>query len=325
MAGEQPKSQPFLKRGGQYVAGPEACEAWTRSHNREWDLPGRMKSCRACGSSNTGLLFEIEGGRVRRCSECTHVYLDVVHDAESIRSMYSAYGNSGQSHYFAGIDREVEANLDRYLQCCKARVRKHDSQLHLLDVGCGIGALLRKAQSLGFVASGVEISPALASLVKEQLRCEVYEQLLSELDLPESSFDVVTMYDLIEHTENPRQDLEQVFRFLKSGGVFFALTPNDQALLRRISRVLFAASLQSFSNPMRRLYYPDHLSYFTAESLSRLLASTGFELISLESINQELSRVQLSSVEKLVARTVFWAGRPFPRLGGKLVVYARKP
>ncbi len=125
-----------------------------------------MKSCRACGSSNTGLLFEIEERRVRRCSACTHVYLDVVHDAESIRSMYSAYGNGGQSHYFAGIDREVETNLDGYLQCCKAAVRNHDSQLHLLDVGCGNGALLRQAQSLGFVASGVEISTALASLVK---------------------------------------------------------------------------------------------------------------------------------------------------------------
>ena len=284
-----------------------------------------MKRCRACGSSNTGLLFEIEDRRVRRCSECTHVYLDVAHDAESIRSMYSAYGNGGQSHYFAGIDREVETNLDGYLQCCKANVRNHDSQLRLLDVGCGNGALLRQAQSLGFVASGIEISTALASLVKDQLRCEVYEQLLSELDLPESSFDVVTMYDLIEHTENPRQDLDQVFRVLKSGGVFFVLTPNDQALLRRISRVLFAASLQSFSSPMRRLYYPDHLSYFTAESLSQLLASTGFELISLESMNQELSRVQLSSVEKLVARTAFWASKPFPRLGGKLVAFARRP
>lgn len=284
-----------------------------------------MESCRACGSSNTKLLFEIEQRRVRRCSECTHVYLDVVHDAESIRNMYSGYGNGGQSHYFAGIDREVEAHLDGYLQRCRAVVRNHDSQLHLLDVGCGSGALLRRAQALGFVAAGVEISARLASLVKDQLRCEVYQQFLSDLDLPESSFSIVTMYDLIEHSENPRQDLEHVFRILRSGGVFFALTPNDQALLRRISRVLFAASLHSFSDPMRRLYYPDHLSYFTARSLVRLLESTGFELISLESVNQELSRVQLSPVEKLAARAAFWASKPFSGLGGKLVVYARKP
>ena len=284
-----------------------------------------MKSCRACGSSNTELLFEIAQRRVRRCGECTHVYLDVGHNAESIRNMYSAYGNGGQSHYFAGIDREVEANLDAYVQRCRAAVRNQNSQLHLLDVGCGNGALLKRAQAHGFVAAGVEISAPLASLVKDQLRCEVYQQFLSELELPESSFHVVTMYDLIEHAENPRQDLEHVFRILKPGGVFFALTPNDQALLRRISRVLFAASLHSFSDPMRRLYYPDHLSYFTAESLSRLLRSTGFELISLESVNQELSRVQLSPLEKLAARTVFWASKPSSGLGGKLVVYARKP
>lgn len=284
-----------------------------------------MNSCRACGSSSTGLLFKIEQRRVRRCSKCTHVYLDVAHDAESIRDMYSGYGNGGQSQYFAGIDHEVEANLDGYLQRCRTAVRNPNCELHLLDIGCGNGALMRRAQAHGFVAAGVEISASLASLVKDQLRCKVYQQFLTELDLPESSFDVVTMYDLIEHAENPRQDLKHVLRILKSGGIFFALTPNDQALLRRISRVLFAASFHSFSDPMRRLYYPDHLSYFTARSLSLLLKSTGFELISLESVNQELSRVQLSPIEKLAVRSAFWASKPFSKLGGKLVVYARKP
>ena len=271
------------------------------------------------------MVFEVEQRPVRRCTSCTHVYLDVVHDAQSIRSMYSSYGNGGQSHYFYGIDQEVETHLDGYLQRCQAAVRNHDSQLHLLDVGCGNGALLGRAQALGFMAVGIEISPRLALLVKDRFHCEVHQQLLTELQLPESSFDVVTMYDLIEHAEDPRQDLEQVFRVLKSGGVCFILTPNDQALLRRISRVLFAASLQSFSSPMSRLYYPDHLSYFTAESLSRLLGSTGFELISLATVNQELSRVQLSATEKLAAKAAFWVSKPFSSLGGKLVVYARKP
>jgi 2-polyprenyl-3-methyl-5-hydroxy-6-metoxy-1,4-benzoquinol methylase len=271
------------------------------------------------------MLFEIEQRRVRRCSTCTHVYLDVVHDVQSIHNMYSTYGNGGQSRYFSGIDHEVEAHLDEYLQRCKAALQNRGGKLHLLDVGCGNGALLGRAQAIGFVTAGIEISAQLAALVQDQFQCEVHQQLLAELKLPESSFDVVTMYDLIEHTENPKEDLEHVFRILKSGGIFFALTPNDQALLRRISRVLFAASLQSFSSPMRRLYYPDHLSYFTAESLSQLLVSTGFELISLTSVNQELSRVQLSGIEKLAARAAFWASKPFSGLGGKLVVYARKP
>ncbi len=206
------------------------------------------------------LLFEIEQRRVRRCSECTHVYLDVVHDAESIRACTPPTATAGKAS-------TLPASTTRWRQtwtatCSVARLlcENHDSQLHLLDVGCGNGALLRQAQVTWFRGyRGVEISTALASLVKDQLRCDVYQQFLSELDLPESSFDVVTMYDLIEHAENPRQDLEHVFRVLKSGGVFFALTPNDQALLRRISRVLFAASLHSFSRPDAPVILPRSL------------------------------------------------------------------
>jgi len=271
------------------------------------------------------MLFEIEQRRIRRCSTCTHVYLDVSLSMESIRSMYSAYGDGGRSTYFSGIDREVERNLDGYLQRCRTAIRNPNSQLRLLDVGCGNGALLKRAQAQGFLTAGVEISAPLASLVRDQLGCEVYQKFLSELKLLESSFDVVTMYDLIEHTENPLREVEHVFRILKSGGVFFALTPNDQALLRRISRVLFTASMHSYSHPIRRLYYPDHLSYFTAESLSRLLGSAGFELISVESVNQELSRLRLSPLEKMAVTTVFWASKLSSSLGGKLVVYARKP
>jgi len=283
-----------------------------------------MTNCRACGSQNTALWFVVEGCRVRRCAECTHVYLDAEHDASSIRAIYSGYGNGGQSQYFAGIDSQVEANLDRYLRQCRDALPGNRTELRLLDIGCGNGALLKQAQRLGFHASGIEISASLAAVARNRTQCEVHEGFLCELGLPESSFDVVTMYDLIEHAANPRQDLEHAFRILRPGGVLFALTPNDRALLRRISRALFTASLHSFSEPMRRLYYPDHLSYFTAQSLSQLLASTGFELISLQSVNQELSRVQLSAVERLTARAAFWASRPFSKLGGKLVAYARR-
>ena len=88
---------------------------------------------------------------------------------------------------------------------------------------------------------------------------------------------MITMYDLVEHLADPVGDLCAVHRLLKPGGVLFVLTPNDEALVRRISKALFHLSLGRFDRPMRKLYYPDHLSYFTARSLTELFARTGFE------------------------------------------------
>jgi 2-polyprenyl-3-methyl-5-hydroxy-6-metoxy-1,4-benzoquinol methylase len=284
-----------------------------------------VKYCRACGSPDSRFLFEIQQRRVHRCEECTHVYLDVVHSSDSIRHLYAHYGSSGQSQYFAGIDEQVKRNLDGYLARCKVLLRGRVEQPRLLDVGCGNGVLLSRARACGFQITGTEISAPLAAQASQRLGCTVHRQFLTELAFPDASFDVVTMYDLIEHLQDPRSDLEQVFRIVKPGGVFFILTPNDEAFLRRISKMLYRLSFHSFDEPMRRLYYPDHLSYFTAESLSQLLCRAGFELVSLESVNQELSRLELSPLQKLVVKVILQIGRPFRSSGGKLVAYARKP
>jgi 2-polyprenyl-3-methyl-5-hydroxy-6-metoxy-1,4-benzoquinol methylase len=281
--------------------------------------------CRACRSPKTRLLFRIQENSVRNCLECTHVYLDAVHDLESILNQYKNYGQDGQSQYFAGIDANVVRNLDTYLKRCKQFLACPGSSLNLLDIGCGNGALLGRAKHLGFLCVGIEICSGLARQVRSQLDCQVHEQFFRDLRISDSRFEVVTMYDLLEHLGDPISDVKEVFRILKPGGVFFVLTPNDGALLRRISRMIYRLSFHSFDEPMRRLYYPDHLSYFTAQSLSDLLRRVGFELVSLESVNQELSRLELSTLEKLAVKAIHQADRPFRYSGGKLLAYARKP
>jgi 2-polyprenyl-3-methyl-5-hydroxy-6-metoxy-1,4-benzoquinol methylase len=283
-----------------------------------------VKTCRACRSAHTQLLFRIRDNSVQNCLECTHVYLDAFHDIDSIRNLYRNYGHNGQSQYFAGIDANVVRNLDTYLERCKEFLACPGSSLSLLDIGCGNGALLERAKRLGFLCVGIEICSELARRVRTQLDCQVYEEFLRDLAISDSRFDVVTMYDLLEHLDDPISDVKEVFRILKPGGVFFILTPNDEAFLRRISKMVYRLSFHSFDEPMRRLYYPDHLSYFTAESLSQLLCRAGFELVSLESVNQELSRLELSPLQKLVVKVILQIGRPFRSSGGKLVAYARK-
>jgi hypothetical protein len=75
---------------------------------------------------------------------------------------------------------------------------------------------------------------------------------------------------------------------------------------------------------MQTLYYSHHLSYFTAKSLKSLFAGVGLDTVHLETRNQEMSRLNLSSAERVTVGLIFAASAPFPSAGGKLVAWARK-
>lgn len=282
-------------------------------------------ACRVCASDQGVLLFEVDGRQVLRCAVCSHVYLNDEHTHETIADLYENYGQQGENQYFAGMDAQVMANIDGYLRTSRALLTLEAERApRLLDIGCGTGGLMERAQALGFRVEGVEICQPLAELTRARLGCKVHDRFLTELELPEASYDVITMYDLVEHLADPVGDLCAVHRLLKPGGVLFVLTPNDEALVRRISKALFHLSLGRFDRPMRKLYYPDHLSYFTAQSLTELFARTGFEVLEGYTKNQELGRLEISWLEKALVRGVFVLGDRLPRAGGKHIAYARK-
>src|SRR5262245_50632973 len=280
--------------------------------------------CRACGLGNSEFLFDIGDNRVARCPGCTHVFLDIVHTPESIQQMYEAYENPGNDFYFERIDQEVTSHFDTYLQTCRKHCKTGSRALRLLDIGCGNGALLSRAKQQGFVTEGIETCAPLAEVVRKKLDCLVHTTLLSECKFSPETFDVITMYDLIEHLQDPIADLRRLQFWLKPGGVLFVLTPNDKALLRRVARLAFRASFSQIRRPMNSLYYADHLSYFTARSLRTLFEGTGFDILQTETRNQEMARLNVSGLDRLAVGLIFAASKPFSGSGGKLVAWARR-
>ena len=280
--------------------------------------------CRVCRSSNLHVLFTINNGRFLRCRGCTHVFLDSTHDDDSMRKLYERYGYEKGKTYFRGINADVLNTIDTYLLSCREYCRTGSSPPRLLDVGCGTGALLSRAQKLGFATEGIELCEPLARKAAVNAGCPVHNTLLSRVSLPEKSFDIITMYDLLEHLPHPAGDMHLISTLLKKGGILFILSPNDNALLRKLSRLFYRASLHLLSRPMELLYYPDHLSYFTPKSMTAFLKRFDFEIVRLQTRNQELSRLELSPLTRRVVRSVFQIADCFSDLGGKLVVYARK-
>lgn len=152
-----------------------------------------------------------------------------------------------------------------------------------LDYGFGSGTFLRQVAASGHRAFGADISPqnvaqlAEASL-REGLSIEVVSLSSGGLgDLGQAHFDVVTLFQVIEHVPEPLALLRSLSRYQQNGGVVYIECPNDASVLSRAKA--FIQRLSRHGTRWRSMKYPEHLHGFNRKALSALLRAAGYEVV----------------------------------------------
>jgi SAM-dependent methyltransferase len=142
----------------------------------------------------------------------------------------------------------------------------------LLDMGAGLGFFVKAmAPYQDWDAYGCEISPAAVRHAREHLGLQnVICSPLQDADLPRASFDVITMWDVLDHILHPDPLLSHCHALLKDDGTFFIRTPNVAAQLLR-SRIMKAVRPDK-----RHLHAIDHPHYYSMRSIRTLLTRNGF-------------------------------------------------
>ncbi len=136
-----------------------------------------------------------------------------------------------------------------------------------LDVGCGIGSVLRAAKPYATSLAGVDRSEQFLASARAALPdAKFFNTDVADLrSFEDESVDAATFCDVIEHLENPISALREIRRVLRSGGRFLITTPNSDSVFRRLlGRRWFGLSDAT------------HLVFYTPFSLATLLARTGF-------------------------------------------------
>jgi ubiquinone/menaquinone biosynthesis C-methylase UbiE len=148
----------------------------------------------------------------------------------------------------------------------------------LLDMGCGLGYFVQAAgRHSGWDAHGYEISPAAVQYAREVLKLEnVNCGRLEDAGFPAESFDIVTLWDVLDHIPRPDPVLRRCQALLKPGGLLFIRTPNiaNQLLRSRIKRWLWGMRPDWGYMKAR-----DHAHHYSAESIARLLDRNGFDKV----------------------------------------------
>lgn len=176
----------------------------------------------------------------------------------------------------------------------------------LLDVGIGSGLLLHLAAEAGFRPLGVEISADAAERARAEFGVDVWVGDFERFPTHEP-VDALVMADVLEHTADPRRFLDHAARVLRPGGALFLAVPN------RRSTVFWTADLLARIPPLadiaRRLYVPNHYTYFTPATLVRLVREVGFEVAQVQVSSPYLDRYLLSRPVRIGLSTLIALGR----------------
>jgi SAM-dependent methyltransferase len=157
-------------------------------------------------------------------------------------------------------------------------------QGRLLDFGCGSGRFLERMRRRGWKVTGLDTSALAVHRVQSNLGLPVLLGSLPHSELEPESFDVVTMWQSLEHVHDPRAVLRETNKLLVDGGKLFITTPNIDSL-----------AFRWFGPAWYGLDLPRHLTHFTPTTLQVMLERAGFRV-------QEVRMVRHSSWLRASAR-----------------------
>ncbi len=248
------------------MSGTEKEQIPSDDYSRE-EIP-----CVICGVQDAEFLFNAPE-MIVKCRRCGLVYVSPRLDAESLAKVYS-------KDYFVsdaddpGVDYKAYANyisdekvILRSMNRRMKKVEKYAPQKgRVLDVGCAAAFSLLAAQQRGWEAEGIEYSEFCVDYARSRGLNVHHGGMDSFQALPES-FEAITMWDYLEHSSNPREELKTCNRLLKNRGVLVLSIPNVDSW----SYALLKDKWIGFKNI-------EHFYFYSRKTLARIAEMAGFEL-----------------------------------------------
>jgi len=238
--------------------------------------------CVVCGAKHTRYVltkmpdaFTSVEVKLYCCLDCQTVFLADWRN-EFVSELYNYYseriGASKESIY-------NPINEIRYVRLLKEFNRWVNGK-RLLDVGCGQGQFVDFLVRQKWNVLGIELSDA-ALKVCEQFSLPVCKFNIFDAALSPNTFDVITLFEVIEHVPSAGQFLNRAAQLLKPGGLMYLTTPNFNSLERKVMGAEWS------------VIHPEHVNYFVPYTLTQLIKRyTNLEIIYIRTRNISISSIR---------------------------------
>lgn len=231
--------------------------------------------CPWCGSEKTQIHLWIkdeflthEEFQIHECQKCGLLFTEPRPAKDKIGEYYKSeeyYSHQENKHGF--IPKVYESVKSINLKHKYKIATKGKKVGKVLDIGCGVGDFLHTMEKHGWECTGVEPSEEAKTIARKRMKANLYAP--EEINqMPNASFDMITMWHVLEHVDDLKWQVKQLARLIKPNGRIVIAVPNYKSYDAEYYKELWAA-----------YDVPRHLNHFNKKTLSNIFKTNGLNLL----------------------------------------------
>ncbi len=201
--------------------------------------------------------------KIVRCINCGIHQTIFKSDNRSIQEMYSRDSLSFKNSLSKVNNLELTTTID------ELNLIRQSAPAKLLEIGCGAGNFLLRAQNAGYDVTGIDLDKKAINFVTNKLNLNAYNCSLEDLD-PKSKYDIIVLLGVFEHIPDPNKFLINIKSFLRKNGELIIGVPN----LRSINCWVSKFSRHSWDMFLE----PGHIYHYNHKNLRELFKKHGYKL-----------------------------------------------
>lgn len=235
------------------------------------------------------LINNYQQAKIFYCPVCQLTFSEKLLEQFKPAEIYQNYYKNEMAGRF-GFGLEIIIKLFRLYRAFKI-FTIYPKAKTILDVGSGRGYtlyFLKKFFNYQRTA-GTQIEPNAYKFSKEKLNLEIYNHDLLDMTFPKESFDIISLWHVFEHLQNPETYLETIHSLIKPNGKLLIEIPNYDSWTRKYCGYFWLG-----------LDLDYHLTFFNYQTLSNLLKRHGYDVKLIHTFSLEYST--FISVQSLVSR-----------------------
>lgn len=223
------------------------------------------------------------------CDECKLLFTSPCPAQDKIGDYYKSEDylshNEEKKNLFARIYNIVKkTNIKNKFNIA---IDSKSSAVKILDIGCGVGDFLNYAKEKGCEITGIEPSDDARKIAEKKLNTKLLSPAELE-NLPDNSFDVITMWHVLEHVADLKTEIHHLQRLLKKDGRLILALPNYKSY-----------DAEYYKDKWAAYDVPRHLNHFSKTSIENIFKETQFQLTDIKPLKWDSFYISMLSEQYL--------------------------